>query len=301
MSYCKVILILMLLSGCASTGPGDKYLKNISQTIEKEYGIAHGELLAKYHLSQHTKSDKCLFDKDFGVVVSDEMHSQKFLSSVQHKIHNIEKISTNANAKMNDINRRLYDINLRYALSKVDMHKLQTIISTNKSNHSVFDLLNVQTSVKNHKILDGLFHMDKIIKNIPTFLPQTHSVITSNFGYRKHPISGKRALHSGTDFAGSKHSMIYASADGSVIDIAHSKSYGTFIMINHGRNFRTRYAHLSKLYVSIGEKIFQGQLIGRQGKTGHTTNDHLHFEIIHNNIPIDPMIFIGSEYHCRNI
>src|SRR5690606_35572097 len=125
-------------------------------------------------------------------------------------------------------------------------------------------------------------------------------VLTSTFGPRKLNKRKAKKMHLGVDLASNnKHDNIYAAANGVVIEIAASPSYGNYILIEHKKHFKTRYAHLQKLFVLRGDRIFQGQLIGKQGSTGRSTNDHLHFEIIYNNTAIDPMGFIGSEYSCR--
>ncbi|MEY3197375.1 MAG: hypothetical protein RLZZ59_746 [Pseudomonadota bacterium] len=298
--YIFYIIIAIILSGCStSLGPGDKYMKNISQKIETDYGIKHGELIAKYDLlPSHRAKNLCLFAQDFGDVVSTESRSISFLERIRSNPSNLEYVSSYAENKAESIYKRLHHINTKFKFFKEgELAKFRII---KRNNRSVFDIISSNLNQERYKVLNNLLSADSKIKQIPVFLPQTYNKITSNFGYRNHPLTGKKIMHQGTDFASKKHSMIYASADGKVVDIAHSKSYGTFIIIDHQYSFKTRYAHLSKLHTRIGDTIFQGQLIARQGKTGLATSDHLHFEILHQNIPIDPMIFVGSEYYCRN-
>lgn len=296
------ILLLLLLSGCASKGPGDKYLKQISNSISSDYKISKGELIAKYNLLGIRNYDQCVFAKDYGMILSDEAASQKFLESVKKHMKNPNILSSPSEEKI----KKLYDIvmiiNAKYnVVSRKDLKKLQQI-TPNMSGHkeeSPFDLLDekVQKSQENNFSL--LVYADNLMRYVPIFLPQSRTTMTSPFGSRKHPLYGETLFHQGADFAASKHAKIYSSADGNVLEVGSSKSYGNFILIEHGKLFRTRYAHLSKIYVSGGEKVFQGELIGLQGMSGNATGDHLHFEVIYKSKTIDPMFFVGSEYYCR--
>ena len=262
-----------------------------------------GELIAKYNLISSSGNNQCLFAKNYGMIVSDGDASQKFLHSVKaHLGGNITSLQQASKSKMNSLYSTIVTINSKYnVISKSNLKKLKTFISspTTQSEESPFDFIDQkpQTISANH--FANLGYVDNALRYIPIFLPQTHTTMTSPFGRRKHPVYGETKFHQGVDFAASKHAMVHASADGRVIEVARSKSYGNFIMVEHGGIFKTRYAHLSKVYANSGERIFQGQLIGHQGSTGTATGDHLHFEIIHKGSPVDPMFFVGPEYNCR--
>lgn len=112
--------------------------------------------------------------------------------------------------------------------------------------------------------------------------------VTSYFGMRYHPIYRDYRRHTGIDIGLPTGSYIYA-ADGGRVTFTGSKGgYGTTIMIDHGENITTLYAHLSKIYVKVGDMVFKGEKIGASGNTGVTTGPHLHFEVRKNGIPIDP-------------
>lgn len=115
--------------------------------------------------------------------------------------------------------------------------------------------------------------------------------ITSGFGYRVHPIFGRRLFHSGVDFGGKYREPIYASGDGTVDKIGRYGGYGNYIRIKHDNIWSTAYAHLSSYAKGIGRwsRIKKGQLIGYMGSTGNSTGTHLHFELIKNNTTIDPL------------
>ena len=112
--------------------------------------------------------------------------------------------------------------------------------------------------------------------------------ITSLWGYRIHPITKKRSFHEGIDLGGTEGIPIHA-AMGGVISFADSiYHYGKMVEIKHRRNYTTRYAHLNKIYVKPGQRVYTRQIIGELGQTGRVTGPHLHFEIRKNGKSINP-------------
>lgn len=103
--------------------------------------------------------------------------------------------------------------------------------------------------------------------------------VTSHYGYRNHPITGRYRLHEGIDFRAATGTRVYASKTGTVTYAARKGGYGKKVSIQHEDDFSTVYGHLSRIYVSVGDFVKQGQLIGLTGNSGHTTGPHLHFEV----------------------
>lgn len=104
--------------------------------------------------------------------------------------------------------------------------------------------------------------------------------VTSPFGWRIHPISNKRAMHWGTDFASNKDNAIVAAAAGKVRLVNRgSTGYGYYLIITHSNGWETLYAHLASISVGVGATVKQGQRIGLKGTTGNSTGIHLHFEV----------------------
>ncbi len=122
-------------------------------------------------------------------------------------------------------------------------------------------------------------------------------IITSPFGYRKHPITGVYKLHSGCDISGSGiyGAPVYASKNGKVTTAGYHRAYGNYVVINHGDGTATLYAHMSSLATSTGASVKQGQVIGYVGSSGNSTGAHLHFEILINGEYVDPVPYFSSK------
>ncbi len=112
--------------------------------------------------------------------------------------------------------------------------------------------------------------------------------ITSGFGPRVHPIDGGTKYHTGLDLRAPEGSPILAAQSGTVKSAGQRGGYGNAVEIDHGNGMTTLYAHASELLVTPGEKVAEGQAIGRSGMSGHTTGPHLHFEVRVNDRPVDP-------------
>ncbi len=130
---------------------------------------------------------------------------------------------------------------------------------------------------------------------VPSDKPVKTAAFTSGYGVRSDPFRGAAAMHAGIDLAGPAGTPIYATADGVVAEAAYnSGGYGNLIKINHGRGIETRYAHLSSMNVSPGQRITRGQVIGRMGSTGRSTGSHLHYEVRIDGRAVNPIPFMKS-------
>ncbi len=116
--------------------------------------------------------------------------------------------------------------------------------------------------------------------------------ITSSFGYRESPFTGKNEFHSGMDISCSTGTNIAAPADGVISYIGYNEGFGKFLELTHGYGITTTYGHLSKITVSIGQTISRGETIGLCGSSGTTTGPHLHYEVRLYGAPINPFKFI---------
>ncbi|PAX51318.1 M23 family metallopeptidase [Brunnivagina elsteri] len=123
--------------------------------------------------------------------------------------------------------------------------------------------------------------------------PTTKSApLTSEFGWRKHPVTGDRRFHTGIDFGAALGTPIYAIAPGKVEFAGEKGGYGNTVIVNHGAGKSTLYGHASKLYVREGQQVVRGQMVAAVGSTGMSTGPHLHFEVRINGKPINPRPYL---------
>jgi murein DD-endopeptidase MepM/ murein hydrolase activator NlpD len=124
---------------------------------------------------------------------------------------------------------------------------------------------------------------------LPTGIPMgTDYRVTSGFGIRNDPFTGQLAMHEGLDFVADIGSPIIATAAGTVTRSAWDASYGNVVEVSHIEGFITRYAHLSKRLVEVGQKVQRGDTIAQLGSTGRSTGPHLHYEVIRNDRVLNP-------------
>ena len=116
--------------------------------------------------------------------------------------------------------------------------------------------------------------------------------LTSRFGTRIHPVTGKKVFHKGIDIGASHGSPVYAYSSGTVIYAGWNNGYGNFVAINHGNGMVTRYGHLSKIHVKFGQKVATRQRIGSVGSSGVSTGPHLHFEVLINGVNKNPLNYL---------
>ena len=124
---------------------------------------------------------------------------------------------------------------------------------------------------------------------LPTGIPMGKDYrVTSGFGIRNDPFTGQLAMHEGLDFVADIGSPIIATAAGTVTRSAWDASYGNVVEVSHIEGFITRYAHLSKRLVEVGQKVQRGDTIAQLGSTGRSTGPHLHYEVIRNDRVLNP-------------
>ena len=138
-----------------------------------------------------------------------------------------------------------------------------------------------------------------MLASIPAIQPVSNKDLkrfASGFGYRTHPIYKVRKMHTGVDFTAPTGTPIIAAGDGKVILVEKSNSgYGHQVEIDHGYNYITKYAHMSKIDVRVGEKIKRGQTIGAVGSTGTSTAPHLHYEVVYKGNKVDPKNYFFND------
>lgn len=149
-------------------------------------------------------------------------------------------------------------------------------------------------------VLESLISTKNLSKQLlPNGRPVVQGYVSSHFGHRADPFTGRRAFHRGIDFAGPAGSQVIAVAAGVVTLAEDEPGYGRTLEITHGNGYMTRYGHNASLLVQVGDTVQKGQPIALIGSTGRSTGPHLHFEVLRNGRQVDPMAFVRQQAKAR--
>lgn len=154
-------------------------------------------------------------------------------------------------------------------------------------------------SVSLDEVANLALRKQEMLASIPAIQPVSNEDLTrlaSGFGMRMHPIHKITKFHSGMDFTAKVGTEIYATGDGTV-ELAeyNSSGYGLHVVIDHGFDYQTLYAHLSKAMVKRGQKVKRGDVIGLVGNSGLSSGPHLHYEVLKGGEPVDPANFFFND------
>lgn len=156
--------------------------------------------------------------------------------------------------------------------------------------HNNIRQLDIQIGIEQNSLKeleDTVRKKKSLLASTPTIWP-ARGWLTSGFGYRRSPFTNKREMHKGLDIATYFGSPVYATADGVVIFAKRNGSLGKTVKIDHGYGYITRYGHNSTVLVKVGDHVKRGQMIAKVGSTGRSTGPHLHYEVLLNNIAVNP-------------
>ncbi|MDB4409400.1 M23 family metallopeptidase [Gammaproteobacteria bacterium] len=162
---------------------------------------------------------------------------------------------------------------------------------------SMMDALDSEMQDREQKlsVLESLLMSRSLHERVmPSGKPVADGWLSSRYGKRNDPFTGKQDFHKGLDFAGKKGSEVVAVGDGVVSWAGKRSGYGNLIEVNHGNGYSTRYGHNQKHLVKVGEKVIKGQQIALMGSTGRSTGPHVHFEMLHDGKTINPTKYIAK-------
>ena len=225
-------------------------------------------------------------------------HDRKLLGELTQRSNQVEKQRNQIVAQKNEI--ELLTQKLKYQKSNIESEAVaqQNTIDRLKSDRQALsqaeDRLAEDSRRLSQIILAKVQPYDGLILPPGTgqLMYPTIGPVTSNFGWRTHPILGTERFHSGIDFGADYGSLIYVSEQGRVIYADWYGGYGNAVIVDHGNGMTTLYAHCSDLYVKDGDIVAKGQPIASVGSTGFSTGPHLHFELRANGEPIDPAAYL---------
>ncbi|MDR0823248.1 MAG: M23 family metallopeptidase [Endomicrobium sp.] len=158
------------------------------------------------------------------------------------------------------------------------------------------DMLNEQYKYMQKSYSEVILHIKQerlLFMATPRGWP-AEGVLTSRFGFRQNPFFNTRDFHSGLDIANALNTNVVATANGKVVFSGWQSGYGNIIVVDHGYNYRTAYAHLSNRLVLVGDYIARGQIIGKMGNTGSATGPHVHYEVHFKGKSINPISFLSD-------
>jgi murein DD-endopeptidase MepM/ murein hydrolase activator NlpD len=141
------------------------------------------------------------------------------------------------------------------------------------------------------ELQEFLLKQSSLLASTPAIMP-TRGWTTSTFGKRKDPFTGRRQRHRGMDISNRVGTPVVAPADGIVTKIMRMASLGRLVEVSHGYGIKTRYGHLSKTFVKVGQKVKRGKKIAAMGNTGRSTGPHLHYEVIVNGVHVNPSRYV---------
>ena len=145
---------------------------------------------------------------------------------------------------------------------------------------------------------ESLSELEKLLQTRREALTHTPSIwpvmgwVTSGFGFRTNPFTGLSQMHEGLDISNRTGTLVVAPADGIVSDIGNDLVHGRILVVSHGFGITSRFSHLNKVLVKVGQKVKRGDKIAEVGMTGKTTGPHLHYEVRLNGIPVNPMRYV---------
>ena len=207
-------------------------------------------------------------------MINDKVKNFRFIASVDNELLTMEKVFKLLNVNIKGKNDKLTNVkNLIENSSNIDP-------DSNQFFASLKERLNLLAIYKD------------ALQFIPLKPPMEHYYISSQYGKRKHPVTGKYRIHHGIDLAGTWQEKISVSADGTVIFAGYHGTFGKVIRIKHRYGIVTTYGHLAKINVKMGDIVSEGQTIGKMGRTGRVAGAHLHYEISVNGKSQNPNSYI---------
>ena len=167
----------------------------------------------------------------------------------------------------------------------------QTIISSmNRSLDRLKTDVNIQER-SFQELVEYLEDQKSLLASTPSIWP-VKGWLTSTFGYRSSPFTGRREMHKGLDIATRSGTPIIAPADGLVVFAGREGGFGNMVILDHGYGITTRYGHCSSIDAKLGQKIKRGDVIARIGSTGRSTGPHVHYEVAVNGVSVNPSRYI---------
>lgn len=217
----------------------------------------------------------------------------------------LENVVTQTNAKLDSLQSLAAEVALTYGFGQARQPRLpeavlalatqsnSTVESSFRASVYAFNFIRgMSLNPAGASLARGLLPVPPVDSpTMPSIWP-VRGQITTGFGQRMDPFSGEGTFHAGVDIAAPYGTGVDASAEGIVLEAGFESGYGNTILIDHGYGITTKYGHLSRIYVLVGEVVKRGQLIGAVGMTGKATGPHLHYEVTVHDTPVNPTKYL---------
>ncbi len=255
------------------------------------------------------KQDK---SDEFSQLWLDNVRLRMNYSKIQSRLDDIEKKMR----EIDDYDKYIYsqlmgvssdstiDV-VKYRNDNVSYNQIDSLISNidNKSQY-ISELLSIELynlEMKSKSMKNGASIMNSY-PNISPIKTIDFICVTDMYGWRKHPVYKTPLFHDGIDISADPGTKVYSTAQGKVIDVVYSNyGYGNKILIKHNNGYETLYAHLSVMYVKLGQHVKKNQLIGTVGNTGTSTGHHLHYEVHYKNETMNPLAYFYTYLGSNDI
>lgn len=241
-------IVLLIVFG----SPSEKELRKKNSQLQAQYNVLSSRL-----------------DEAMGV-----------LQDIQQRDDNLYRVIFQADPVPSAIRKAGYGNTNRYE-DLLDMADAELVVNTTQK----LDMLTKQLYIQSRSF-DDVVEMckqhDEMLRCIPAIQPVANKDLkrtASGYGRRVDPIYGTTRFHEGMDFAANPGTEVYATGDGTVVEVGWQTGYGNTIVIDHGFGYVTRYAHLQAFRTQRGKKVVRGEVIGEVGNTGKSTGPHLHYEV----------------------
>jgi len=237
--------------------------------------------------------------------VSDYNSLRADREALKNQYRSLENVVSQTNAKLNSLESLATEVALTYGFGEarratfprsllvLAAQSNPTLDSSYHASLYAFNLL--KTSAANppgNVIARSLLSSPPSDQStIPSIWP-VRGQVTAGFGERLDPLSGEGAFHAGIDIAAPVGTIVQCAADGIILAAGPDAGYGNAILVDHGSGITTKYGHLSKVGVVVGQEVKRGQVIGAVGATGKTTGPHLHYEVHVRDTPVNPSKYL---------
>lgn len=281
---------------------------SVTQTKEEKLTAGAAKRLREIYEGQRLSFLEMLFQMDSLQSFLDNMYFQERVAEEDRKLLNELRAKAavlhSRKGELADEKDKIGSMVSEFAKKALDIAKArleqEQVATKLKSQRAFYEQAEHQLASESHRLESQILAMQRSARssNKPA---QTGSGnlsmplkahITSPFGWRRHPIFGVRKFHTGIDLAGPNRSAIRAADSGSVLFTGWYGGYGKVVIISHGSDMATLYAHLSRAAVSVGDNVGKGDVIGYEGTTGFSTGPHLHFEVRVNGKPNNPLNYL---------